>query len=149
MLVHDKEFAGADYEARMPAIDRAIALYGEVPRMTLFRGLPPGRGNGTFSGGVISFRGYASFSESLASAARFAEETRAVVALDATIRAFPYSKWLESEFRSMEPEEYEMADGDYMIETAHEEAEWIFPFASWFKAGVTREEAGLKIVSAT
>lgn len=147
LLQHDKELTGADYSAKMPALEKAFTLYGRPCRTPLYRGLPMGRGNASSVRGVLSFRGYTSFSESIEQAEKFAEESRVIVELTRPRTAFCYYEWVVSEVESLGPEEYDVSDGDWTIQAAREEAEWIFPFQSRFTVIDERPNRdGLKIV---
>jgi hypothetical protein len=148
LLMHDKELVGGDYSARMPALEKAIAIHGE-PCPPLYRGLPPGRGNGTIKNGLMSFRGYASFSELRDVALRFSQQTNTLVELTGQHRGFCFYKWIEAEYRAMDPETFESADGESMIELAREEAEWILPFKSSFRVVNDRREGSLRIITVT
>lgn len=146
MFQHSKELLG-EYSRRFPSLEKAMSLHGEVTPVPLYRGLPPGRGNGVTLGAQMAFRGYPSFSESLETASRFARETGALVELTRPCRGFCYYRWLEAEFRSMDPESYEMSDGDWTIQDARREAEWILPFGSHFSVLRIREDSSLRIVT--
>jgi len=145
LLQHDKELTGAEYDQRLPAIDRALAMFKKPCTTPLYRGLPPGRGNASFDK-LLKFKGYASFSESLEIAEGFADQTGVIVKLVRARDAFCYYEWLESEFRAMDRDSFEMADGDWAIQAARDEAEWIFPFASTFQVNRTTKRNGITLI---
>jgi hypothetical protein len=147
LLMHDKELVGGDYLARLPALEKALRFFGESCPGVLYRGLPTGRGNGAITNGVMTFRGYASFSESREIALRFAQETNTLVELTGQHRGFCFHKWIEEEYRAMDPEIFDSSDGEAMIELAREEAEWILPFKSSFRVVNERREGSLKVIT--
>lgn len=145
MLQHSKELLGGGRPTRIPALDRAIQLYGR-PTPRLWRGLAPDDGL-DLTASRIRAPGYLSFSEERSVADSFAEETGVVLELESFPRAFCYYRWIEEEMLRLDPEEYEAADGDGVIEMAFEEAEWILPYGASLVRLRERREGRLTVVT--
>lgn len=113
------------------AIEEALKKYSTVSSKTLYRGCSEVEFNNVAQGKPSQY--YMSFSEDQSVAKSFGPK---LIILHKA-KGFNYAEYLVeamNELRENNPNEYDSADGDFMIETAEEEKEWILPFGLVLKA---------------
>lgn len=122
-LVHSKEhvFCKVSTDERM---EEVLAKHSEVYNKPLYRGIRNKQELQDLLDGKPTSH-YTSYSES----EKYASNFGTVVTVQAPIVAFNYSKYQAEEFeilkQSVTQEVFASYDGDYMIETAHQELEWV------------------------
>lgn len=150
LLQHDKELIGGSSNRRLPALEKALLKLGRIPAVTLYRGILPSQ-VAMAKSQKFSLRGYQSFSESLEKASGFAESSGIVLELRHSSRPmFCYWKWLVDEaerIRREDPTLFDSMDGDFVIEAAREESEWITPFGPMFKSTGMEQRNGMQVIS--
>ena len=128
-LIHDKKHVTANLGTPIAVIDKAIQKYSEKAPQ-LFRGVYPQETytlNSVKEGNSFSMGRYASFSESEEFAEKFTKSTKIMMTLKNGV-GFCYWKYFVADLeklRDEDPQAFDDEDGDYMIESAKEEGEWI------------------------
>ena len=128
-LVHDKDHVGGS-RADLRGLNNALrTLSTSAP--VVYRGITSEELR-HIRDSQNSFvpKGYTSATEDLTVAKKFADsyKTKTVLVMEG-FRGFCYWRWLRDWFLDLKREdedEYDSSDGDFMIESAKEESEWIF-----------------------
>ncbi len=129
MLQHDKSPLTAKGEVE--EIETALYYYLQTCKVPLYRGLydQEVKALGDMKiGSNITFGKYMSFSENLSIAKQFAKSGYILVGKE--LYGFNYWKYLVTtteEIKKEDKAEYDSIDGDYIIQAAKEEKEWIMP----------------------
>lgn len=129
-LVHSKEHVLMQ-GSKDASIEEALKKCSEVSAKTLYRGCSAAEFNKVAQGKSVDY--YMSFSEDRAIAKQFGPK---LIVLHKA-KGFNYAAYLVAamnDLRETNPKEFNSADGDFMIETAEEEKEWILPFGLVLKA---------------
>lgn len=97
---------------------------GDIPKMNLYRGCSDEELESIKTTGK-TIVDTLSFSEDKNIAKGFGKN---IIEIESTVPMFCYHKFLKNWYtalRSIDPDEYDAVDGDFMIESADEELEWI------------------------
>lgn len=128
-LIHDKGHIGGS-GANIPGINAALRHMSSTAA-TVYRGISRDE-LAALNKSPSRFvpRGYTSATEDVAVARKFARSygTNVVLVMEG-FKGFCYWRWLVDWFEKLQKddaEEYESVDGDFMIESAREEKEWLF-----------------------
>lgn len=151
LLVHDKRHLGVAEGQPVPGLEKAFKIRSEVSKKPLFRG-PSGKLKVPEVGSKFKLPGYSSFSEHKKIAENFARshDSHVVLELEPGAKGFSYMRWMIqgwTEIKTDDPRLFDSQDGQHMIDTAEEEAEWIFRLKSVFQVLAVREAGGLTYVS--
>lgn len=149
LLQHDKGHTGFPEGQPIPALEKALRIHNERSSKPLFRGLV--EKVQVEVGKRFSLKGYSSFSERKEIAVGFSKHYKSDTVLEIhNAHGFNYSKWVADGMRKLKsenPQAYEDADGDFVIESCEEEAEWITPLKSKFHVTEVREGTPAVIVA--
>lgn len=149
VIIHDKRHLAIGEGKPVPAIDKALRLHAESTQKLLYRGLA--KKVDARVGSVLKFAGYSSFSEDRDVSWNFATTYGSNTLLELLgARGFCYWKWYvaqEEKSRVEDPEGFDASDGDYMIQSAKDEAEWLLPRNSKFRVTGVRDDGGMTIFS--
>lgn len=111
-------------EKQLKPLITKLQKNGEVPEMTLYRGCSDKEYNAIIKTGKSPVATL-SFSEDKNLAKDFGEN---VIEVEVDVPMFCYHKFMGDWYATLKkvnPHEYDSVDGDFMIETAEEELEWI------------------------
>jgi len=148
-LVHDKEHV-MDNKSISPELEKVFRLVkGQTYSQSLYRGLYTEKLEDFKINDVYLFPRYQSFSENIEIAQSFSSKGLILHAKN-SINGFNYGGYLVHSFEKLkktDPETYEAEDGDFMIEGALEEAEWLFPKNSNFLVENIDEQGKYTIIS--
>lgn len=152
LIVNDKSHGARDKENRtIPGLEKAFQLFPETSKKELFRGLPKRwKSLNPHKSEILIFPFYTSFSERKEVALDFASESKVILHLLPRATGFNYCQWQIEEYEQMRDsslKDFKSCDGEYMIEGAEEEAEWIFPRNSRFQVVDNINENGIKIIT--
>jgi hypothetical protein len=128
-LVHDKKHV-MDNKGTTPELEKVFRLTkGQKYNQPLYRGLYTESIEDFVIGETYEFPRYQSFSENLEIAERFSKNGL-IIQVTNSVGGFNYGGYLVYSFEKLkkdDPKMYDAEDGDFMIEGALEEAEWLFP----------------------
>lgn len=119
-VVHSDDHIGA----KLKSVVAKLQKIGEVPKMTLYRGCSDVELE-AIKANKHSIVDTLSFSEDIKIAKSFGKN---IIEVEAKVPLFCYHKFLGEWYttlKNVDASEYDAVDGDYMIETAEEELEWI------------------------
>lgn len=119
-VVHSDDHVGPE----LKSIIAKLQKNGEVPKMTLYRGCSDAEFE-AIKANKHSIVDTLSFSEDKNIAKRFGKN---VIEVEVKAPMFCYHKFLGEWYttlKNVNPDEYDSVDGDFMIEGAEEELEWI------------------------
>lgn len=129
-LIHDKGHITDG--GKVDAIENALKIYGEKIDKTLYRGVSD-KELSLIKDGKL-FNQYQSFSEDISVAKKFGKNI--VTLLPNGSSGFSLWQWGVNDLLKIKkdnPEEYEMSDGDYLIDSYKEELEWILPYGTLYE----------------
>lgn len=150
-IIHDKKHVTSNIGYPFPVLDKAIEKYSEKAPV-VFRGAYPQETyalNRTKEGGTFSMNRYASFSESEEFARKYATKNSNTMMSVKNGVGFCFWKYVVADMeklRKEDPEAFQDEDGEYMIESAKEESEWIFPKNAKYRVINVKTEGELKIL---
>ena len=134
-LIHDKSHVMGN-DSKHPLMEKALhECKGDVFAKPLYRGLYTETLEDFAIGQDHTFTRYQSFSEHEGIAKKFSKRGLILKAMHSR-NGLNYGQFLVDAFKDLEktdPNSYSAEDGDYMIESAEEEAEHIFPIGTKFK----------------
>ena len=150
LLQHDKAHAGDANGRRIAGLEKALTKFPSTSHAPLWRGMSKFKDDVSV-GKILTLRNYTSFSEHRPIAEQFAKsyKTNVLMKLLHPAKGFNYGQWLVDdalEWKEKDPQYYHDIDGDFQVEGAKDEAEWIFPQASSFSVEEISEENGFKIL---
>jgi hypothetical protein len=147
LFVHDKNHTRRRYKDRNKALDKALASFSETSP-DLWRGVYPEEENQLVVGKVFSPMGYLSMTENRKIAEKFAHRTKKIMHSKG-ITAFPYWKFniehIQLPLKKKDEKAFELNDGQYMIDSLKEEAEWIVGHDAKFKVVSESRDGDLTI----
>lgn len=123
-MIHDKDHVMSQ-GSKTPELEEVLKKYSETCPHTLYRGCSEDEFRRYQSGKPIGY--YTSFSEDINTAKQFGPK---LITLNGA-KGLCYWRYLVSDLELLKkenPAEYDSSDGDYLIESAKEEKEWILPF---------------------
>lgn len=141
-VVHSDDHVGAELKSVVAKLQKT----GEVPKMTLYRGCSDAELE-AIKANKHSIVDTLSFSEDIKIAKSFGKN---IIEVEARVPLFCYHKFLGEWYttlKNVDASEYDAVDGDYMIETAEEELEWICTNDYEFVFIATRQSTGNNIFS--
>lgn len=148
LLIHDKKHLGVPEGTPVPGVEKALRAMSEVFAKPLYRGLS--QKVDAKPGSVMKFKGYTSFSEDYDIAEGFAESYGSMMVLWLSRGwGFNYGKWYTKDLeriRDTDPDQWDAIDGDYLLGSAEDEKEWIFPLGSRFQVESVQEKHGYRII---
>lgn len=149
-IIHDKKHVTSNIGYSFSVLDKAIEKYSEKAPV-VFRGVYPQETyalNRTKEGGTFSMNRYASFSESEEFARKYAKKSNTMMSVKNGV-GFCFWKYVVADMeklREEDPEAFRDEDGEYMIESAKEESEWIFAKSAEYRILNVKREGELRIV---
>jgi hypothetical protein len=148
-LVHDKSHVMGNVNSS-PQLEKVLQLVKNKKfNKPLYRGLYNEQLKDFSEGKIYQFNRYQSFSEKIGIAKTFSKNNLIIKANSST-HGFNYAKFLVHTYKVMkknDPDQYDGEDGDYMIQSALEEAEWIFPMNAKFKVEKISKSGKFTIIS--
>ncbi len=149
-LVHDKDHV-LDKKSKIGFMNTVFAsCKNNRSKVKLYRGLYKEKIEDFVPGQTYTFARYQSFSEDLNIAKKFTKN-KLILLLTSHTGGFPYSHWMKDFYENMkkkDPQEYNSVDGDFMIETANEEKEWIFNIDTVINIVDVAERSGYTYITA-
>ena len=134
-LIHDKSHV-MNNDSKHPLMEKALhECKGNVFAKPLYRGLYTETLEDFAVGQDHIFERYQSFSEHEGIAKKFSKKGL-VLKSTGSANGLNYGEFLVDSYQDLkktDPKSYHAEDGDYMIESAEEEAEHIFPIGTKFK----------------
>lgn len=148
-LIHQKEHV-MDNNQRIRELDKIFSMTkNNINNEPLYRGLYVENVDDFKVGKEYKFNRYQSFSEDLDMAKQFSQNN-IILQLDRSKGGFNYAEYLKKYFSDLQqedPEEFDMIDGEFMIDSADEEKEWLFNINSKVKIKNIEERDGFTFIT--
>lgn len=148
LLIHDKEHLGVPEGTPVAGVEKALRTMSKTSSKPLYRGLS--QKVEAKPGMVLNFKGYTSFSEDVDIADGFADSygTKMIMWV-ARGKGFNYGEWYRKDLekiRDTDPAQWDAIDGDYLLGSAEDEKEWIFPLKSKFQVEQIQIKHGVTFI---
>lgn len=148
-LIHDKKHV-LDNKSTSSELEKIFKMVkGKNLNQPLYRGLYDEKIEEFVIGESYNFLRYQSFSENIETAQRFSKNGL-ILKANTSVNGFNYGKYTEYSLKSLKkenPDLYLDIDGEFYIEFAIKEAEWLFPRTSKFIVENINNQGSYTIIS--
>ena len=150
-LIHDKSHI-MNMKSEHPTLKKVFRLVkGTKYNKPLYSGISPKKIEDFSVGEIYIIHSYMSFSEIKQVGKNFGKQTKTVLEFTSSSDGFNYKQYTLDFFQEIKKDDYDdynSMDGDYMIQTAKEEAEWIFNIGTKYKVEKISKEGGFNFIKA-